>query len=128
MKQAPRHKRKPNFASRLQTAPTEVIKNHEAPAANEVFFDDQATAADEIVMMGLLKAAAHDDVELLEEVMSIFPSMNLTLHSVSFRDTDDNCVYSLLGIAKKLFAFKVGCFLISQGLTQDYIDNEGIFD
>ncbi len=72
-----------------------------------------------------LTAAINDDVAKVSVLLHMLPQINLTIETVGFRDTDTNCVYSLLGCARFFRASKVCALLISLGLTKDYVDEDG---
>lgn len=79
----------------------------------------------------LLMAIARNDVALVTKIVAALSQFGLSLDTLSFRDTetetDSNQVYSMLGLANSLGAHRVAAYLMSCGLTDDFMDDGGIF-
>jgi hypothetical protein len=88
------------------------------------WLDDEVTDGDLALTQGILLAVAHDDVVTAGKLVRLLPTLNLSLESVSFHDTDSDQLYSLLGLAKCLGANRVAAYLMSCGLNKDFIDDE----
>lgn len=75
----------------------------------------------------LLLAVARDDVVGVSKIVAILPQSNLSLGALSFRDTETDQGFSMLGLAKSLKAHHVAAYLMSCGLNKDFVDDGGIF-
>ena len=95
--------------------------------ADEEWLDDEVTDRDNALIQGLIVAIARNDVAMVDKFVTLLPTSNLSLDTVSFRDTGTGKVYSMLGVAKSLRANRVAAYLMSSGLKEDFIDDGGIF-
>lgn len=95
--------------------------------ADAEWVDDQATDNDHALIQGLIVAIARNDVAMVGTFVRLLPTSNFSLDAVSFRDTETDRVYSMLGLAKSLGANRVAAYLMSCGLKEDFIDDAGIF-
>ncbi len=91
------------------------------------WLDDVATDSDHALIQGLIVAIARNDVAMVGTFVRLLPTSKLSLDGVSFRDTETNQVYSMLGLAKSVGANRVAAYLMSCGLNKDFIDDEVIF-
>ena len=91
------------------------------------WLDDVATDSDHALIQGLIVAIARNDVAMVGTFVRLLPTSNFSLDAVSFRDTETDRVYSMLGLAKSLGANRVAAYLMSCGLKEDFIDDAGIF-
>jgi hypothetical protein len=108
----------------LRTASTITVPGHKKPAANDPKFEKQAQKDSETFIIIFLNSITTDDVHKVVEIFTLlFPGMQVAIENISIRDTDTNILYSLLGLAKKFNAVKIAAFLMSEGLTQDYVND-----
>lgn len=94
------------------------------------FYDDDGCLdvdvadRDVALVRGLFLAIIRNDVAMVDTFVRLLPTSNLSLDTVSLRDTETDQVYSMLGLAKCLGANRVAAYLISCGLNKDFIDDE----
>lgn len=89
------------------------------------WLDVEVTDRDIALVEGILVAIIRNDVAMVDKFVTLLPTSNLSLDTVSFRDTGTDQVYSMLGLAKSLGANRVAAYLMSSGLSKDFIDDEG---
>jgi hypothetical protein len=129
MGKASRSKREKNQARRgLSTADVQTIPGHCRTAANDEWLDDVLTEKDEILMEELTSAVFRDDAHAVAKLLPLLSLQKLEMNAISFRDFETDCVYSILGLARQLSSWNVCSLMTALGMTQDYIDDEGIFD
>lgn len=93
--------------------------------ANEDDWLDVEISDDDLLLVEqLLLAVARDDLCQVEKLLAVLPRSHLSLDGLSFRDTESDEVFSLLGIAMSLDAAMVADHLISHGLLKDPIVDE----
>jgi hypothetical protein len=85
----------------------------------------ELTNRDIALSQGLLVGITCDDVVMIDKFVTLLPTSNLTLDSVSFYDSDTDQAYSMLGFAKALSANRVAAYLMSRGLNKDFIGDQG---
>jgi len=85
----------------------------------------EMTNRDIALSNGLLVGMTYDDVVMIDKFVTLLPTSNLTLDSVSFYDSDTDQAYSMLGFAKVLSANRVAAYLMSRGLNKDFIGDQG---
>ena len=95
--------------------------------ADDEWLDVEVSDHDLALVEWLLLAVARNDVALVTKIVASLPRSNLSLEALSFRDTDSDQVYSMLGLAKSQGAGGVAAYLMSCGLHNDFIDDGRIF-
>jgi hypothetical protein len=93
-------------------------------ANDDDWFDVEISDGDLALVEQLLIAVARDDVCQVKNLLSVLPRSHLSLDDLSFRDTESDEVFSLLGIAMSLNAEMVAELLISHGLLKSPIVDE----
>ena len=89
--------------------------------------DIEITDRDLALVERLLIATARNDVALVAKIAAVLPNSNLSLDELSFRDTETDQVHSMLGLAKSLGADCVEAYLKGCGMTNDFVNEDGLY-
>jgi hypothetical protein len=93
-------------------------------ANDDDWLDVEVSDGDLALVEQLLLAVARDDLFHVKQLLAVLPRSHLSLDRLSFRDTESDDVYSLLGIAISLGAATVANHLITHGLLNDPVVDE----
>lgn len=91
--------------------------------ADDEWADVEVSDQDLALVEQLLFAIARNNVAQVAKLIAILPQCNLSLDGLSFRDTETDQVYSMLGLANSFGARSVVPYLMSCGLNNDFVDD-----